>query len=764
MGPSRCHIVMVLPIWLAIAPGTAAQQPAPRIGYVYPAGGKLGSTFEVAVGGQSLESVSGVHVSGVGVEATVSEHRKPLTPKQINELRDKLKELMQRRTSAGSGGPGKPRPATKPAWTDDEEKLLLEIRGKLARAVGKPINPAIAETVTLRVRIAPEAEPGERELRLETPSALTNPLVFCVGQLAEFSEKDSKDVDESPPRPFRNPYEQRASPVTEMSITVPATVNGQIMPGGVDRYRFKARKGQRLVAVVAARQLIPYLADAVPGWFQATLAIYDDKGKELAYDDDYRYRPDPVLFCVIPRDGEYVAEIKDSIYRGREDFVYRMTIGEVPFVTSIFPLGSTTGVRTTVDLKGWNLLSASLTPPTKTEGIHPLFARRGKWISNPVPFAVDSIPDCLEKEPNNAQETAQTATLPTIVNGRIDPPGDRDVFSFEGRSGSEIIAEVLARRLDSPLDSVLRLTDATGRQLAFNDDHEDKGAGLMTHHADSWLCVTLPADGQYYLHLGDTQNKGGPEYAYRLRIGPPQPDFELRVVPSSISVRAGATVPLAVYALRKDKFAGEITLALKDAPAEFRLSGARVPANQDQVRFTLTVPPAPQEEPVSVSLEGRATIQGREVIRPVVPADDMMQAFAYRHLVPARELLVSVSERWIQKNPIRILNESPVEIPAGGTARVRVGAPRHMFAGNIQLELSEPPEGIAIQGVSPVSAGTEIVLKSDGTKVKPGLEGNLIVNAFAERPPASGAQRPQANRRRTPVATLPAIPFKIVQK
>src|SRR6185369_1395468 len=44
-----------------------------------------------------------------------------------------------------------------------------------------------------------------------------------------------------------------------------------------------------------ARALIPYLADAVPGWFQATLALRDAKGRELAYDDDFRFNPDPVL-------------------------------------------------------------------------------------------------------------------------------------------------------------------------------------------------------------------------------------------------------------------------------------------------------------------------------------------------------------------------------------------------------------------------------------------------------------------------------------
>ena len=38
-------------------------------------------------------------------------------------------------------------------------------------------------------------------------------------------------------------------------------------------------------------------------------------------------------------------EIKDALYRGREDFVYRITIGELPFVTGIFPLGGRAGAQ-----------------------------------------------------------------------------------------------------------------------------------------------------------------------------------------------------------------------------------------------------------------------------------------------------------------------------------------------------------------------------------------------------------------------------------
>jgi hypothetical protein len=226
-----------------------------------------------------------------------------------------------------------------------------------------------------------------------------------------------------------------------------------------------------------------------------------------------------------------------------------------------------------------------------------------------------------------------------------------------------------------------------------------------------------------------------------------------------------------VYALRKDGFSGEIAMALKDAPAGFALGGARVPANQDQVRLTLTAPPTPSQEPLTLSWEGRATIQGREVIRPAVPAEDMMQAFAYRHLVPAQEMKVAVSGRNMSRSPVRILGESPVRIPAGGTARVRIAAPALAFAGKIQLELSDPPDGIAIKNVSPSGAqygraywpgGAEIVLQCDAAKAKPGLQGNLIVNAFADAPELPGKAKTQAPQRRRPLGVLPAIPFEVV--
>src|ERR1017187_5794194 len=398
---------------------------------------------------------------------------------------------------------------------------MTDIRVKLLTFnATRLISPVLAETLTLRMAISPGALPGKRELRVASPQGLSNPLIFCVGQLPEVQEKERISVIE-PPNNTRNINQLQVSePATDMAITLPATINGRIKPrlakpqgrpgqpftpGETDRYRFQARQGQSLVIAASARELMPYLADAVPGWFQAVLTLYDAAGKEVAYNDDFRFHPDPVLHYVVPKDGEYTVEIKDALYRGREDFVYRIAIGELPFVTSAFPLGGQAGAKTNVELTGWNLPvhQVVMDGQAKAPGIYPLATHREELLSNSLPFLLDALPEALEKEPHQTAATAQRVKLPVIVNGRIDRPGEWDVFRFEGKVGQAMVAEVYARRLESPLDSVLRLTDATGKQLALNDDCDDPGEGLETHHADSRIAATLPANGTYYLYLGD---------------------------------------------------------------------------------------------------------------------------------------------------------------------------------------------------------------------------------------------------------------------
>jgi hypothetical protein len=743
----------------------------PYIGYAYPAGGKQGTAFQVSVGGQFLNGASAVYVTGTGVRASVVQYIGPLGPlnkEQLDELARRLEEIRNKRLgrptqAAAPAAQGKDQAAAaKPAVAlPDIPQLrnldqltpaqLRKIANDFLGAAKKKAQAktAIAETVIVQVTLDANADPGDRELRLATPLGLTNPLRFQVVLLPEVKKQEAN--------------ESATALLTPLDL--PVVLNGQILPGAVDRFRLRAKRGQKLVIQAEARRLVPYLADAVPGWFEAALTLCDPKGEEVAYADHYRADLDPVILYEVPQDGDYTLKINDTLYRGRDDFVYRISVGELPFVTQIFPLGGTEGKPTTASVAGWNLPwdRVQLDTQPGLGHIREVGWRSPQGLTNWLLCAVDTLPEVLAVEPNNTPKNAQRVTLPVIVNGRISHPGDVNVFRFEGRAGDEVVAEVCARRLGSPLDSLLRLSNAAGRVLAWNDDFDDKGAGLVTHQADSYLCAKLPETGAYYVQLSDTQHHGGDEYAYRLRIAPKRPDFALRLTPSSVNVPAGRAAPICVYALRQDGFDGDIEVALKNAPAGFAISGGRIPAGLDHVRMTLTAPRMrPGSPPVVLQFEGYAQLRGATVVRPVVPAEDMMQAFAYRHLVPSRELMVAVKGAGRFAPVISLAANGPVRIPASGMVQVRVNAPGlPMVIDRLHLQLSEPPDGVTLQSVNPVPGGLMLALKADKAKV--GYADNLIVEMSADVQPARPANNPAKAKQRVPVGVLPAIPFEIVK-
>jgi hypothetical protein len=751
--PNSLAAMAVVCVFAAIA----SAQATPHIGYVYPAGGQQGATFEVTIGGQTLNGAANVHITGQGIEATVIEHIKPITQGQAGKLRDRLIEL--RKT------PNDP----------DAQKEMADIRKKLVAFLNRPSSQAIIEMVTLRVTVAKDAAPGDRELRLSCSNGLSNPLTFEVGQFQEFSKDPSWKIgdDLAEMRGMKVGEPRPGPPPPPTDIALPAIVNGQILPAAVDRFRFQAKRGQHIVIAVAARKLVPYIADAVPGWFQAAITLRDPSGKEVAHADHFRFDPDPVAYYEVPQDGQYSLDINDSIYRGREDFVYRATIGELPYITGIFPLGCHTGKQATVELFGWNLPAKTLTfdARDKAPGVYQLSARNEQWMSNCVPFSVDALPETVAQafEPVPAQPGkamlpgAQPITLPVIVNGRIEQAGKWDVFSFEGHAGEEVVAEVTARRLNSVMESVLKLTDASGTQLAFNDGCMDKACGLITDHADSYICTKLPADGLYCVHVGDLLRQCGPGCAYRLRISRPMPDFTLRLAPSTVNIRSGLSTVVTVYAIRHDGFAGDIDLALKGAPAGFSITGGRILAGKDEAKLTISGPLTPLMDAISLCVEGHAKIQGQDVIRPAVPAENMMQAFAYWHLVCAKELDVDVIGR-LARGMARVTSPMPLKVWPGKPSTIQTTTPTNTPFGEMQFQLEETNnrDGIAIKDVSPGFGGSQITLAFDPAAFKPGMKGNLIVSVFVlPKPPPNAAANPNRIPRLMFVGTLPAITYEV---
>jgi len=809
----RIALTVLLSLWVvAAATPEAWAGPArrdPHVGYLFPAGGRQGTEFEVAVGGQFLGRTTGVIVSGKGVRASVVKHYRGLIinmPEQRKAVVERLRELFAKRLAESPQKgqafwlPGIGRIARRDGRQNDANKMeapqtapskmpehpmlrdldkkslrqLVHITSELldwGRRRKRQRNAQLGEIVIVKVTVDPGAPPGDRALRLRGPNGLTNPMCFQVGALPEVHEQEPNDPG------------QFAFLPREPAVNVPVLVNGQIMPGDVDRIRFRAKKGQQLVIQVHARHLVPFLADAVPGWFQATVALYDAKGKELAFADDYRFQPDPVLFFRVPGDGEYELEIRDSIYRGREDFVYRVAIGELPFITRMFPLGGRQGAKTVAAVDGWNLPAKRLVLSTapgsdwiRQTALRQAAPRQADSTSNTVTYAVDTLPERTEAEPNNNASKAQRVALPTIVNGRIDRPGDVDVFRIEGRAGDPIVVDVTARRLHSPLDSLVRVTDASGRVLAWNDDHMQKDGhlhldmGRLTHHADSYVTARLPADGICYVHVSDAQHHGSGAHAYRLRISAPRPDFVLYTVPSGLNVQGGRSTPVTVHALRKDGFTGEIKLGFEGEAKGFKLGGGRIPAGRDHVRITLETPTSKVDRLATLRLVGVARIGDTTVSRPAIPADDVMQAFLWRHLVPAEAFTVAVRKSRWRPLPVKRVGQGPVRVPVGGMGLVRFKAPKRLANRKFELKPSgEPPKGIdlAIRNVTFDANGLTFQLKVDGEAAKPGFADNLIVEVFTEvtiKPRGKDKEKATPRKRRLFVGVLPAIPFVVVER
>ncbi len=769
---------------LAMADG--AEDPnRPTLGFLYSAGGQAGTTITIIAGGQKLRGVREVFVTGEGVTGKIIKHfsGRRLSSDQRREVARLLREARKTQVAAlRDAGQNKnrrrkperkrkPKPERKPAATkgdkarkepvkevklpdhyllkDLEKRTLRELK-KIQEfffdpAIQQQMSPQIAERVLIELVIASDAPPGDRELRLRTPNGVTNPMRFCVGLLPEISEIEVNDFT-----PMR-------LPATES----PFVLNGQVDRRDIDQFRFTAKKGQKLVLETKARQLVPYMADAVPGWFQATLMLSDPDGREVCFVDDYRFDPDPVLLFLVPKTGDYVLTVKDAIFRGRADFVYRITIGEIPFITRMFPLGGRAGAAAVSDVTGWNLpfQKMELDTSVKAGTTNEVTMRWKNGRTNRLLYRVDDLPEALDTGSNDTIGTAQAITLPVIVNGRIEVPGDHDVFRFEGRAGEEVVVEAECRALESPLDSVLQLTGPNGDVVDWNDDREDRRIGLNTHQADSYLRVKLPSDGSYRVRISDAQNHGGEAYGYRLRVSPPRPDFTVITTPSALSLREGGTVPFTAHIIRRDGFDGIINLELAGAPEGFSLGGGRIGPGRDRVQMTLTAPQKALKRPVRLELEATEDVGGGQIRRRVIPAEDMMQAFLNRHLVPAKEFIAVVNRGRTRIPPMELMTRGAVQIPTDGSVRVLIKARGLPDLSKITFKLADAPEGVTLRDVGVTPHGLLLVLAGRTDPVKVGWGDNLIVEIYATyQPPRRGKRRPPA--RSVLVGVLPAIPFE----
>ena len=206
----------------------------------------------------------------------------------------------------------------------------------------------------------------------------------------------------------------------------------------------------------------------------------------------------------------------------------------------------------------------SVTVPSDVPvGIYGVRLATANGISPIRLVVIDDLPSVAQAAGNAVPTGAQALTLPTAVDGQVGNLSQH-YFKFTVAAGQVVTFDLLARRIGSTLDPMIRLLDAKGRELAYSDDVP----GLRS---DSRLCYTFKDAGEYMLEVRDIRFQGSANHFFRLRIG----DFPCVTVPYPLSVKKGAPATVNFAGLNLEGVPPAAVNFPADAAFEFASVGAK---------------------------------------------------------------------------------------------------------------------------------------------------------------------------------------------
>jgi hypothetical protein len=510
-----------------------------------------------------------------------------------------------------------------------------------------------------RVQIAADAPTGVRYWRLWNSQGATPAKQFVVGDLPEIVEEE---IDGDP---------------VPVDVRLPVTINGRIFPReDVDVWAFPVRKGQTISAEVMAARLGSPL--------DSRLEVRDPHGRVIAENDD-TFGADSFVRFTAAEDGKYQVRIHDVNFRGGQAYVYRLTLTAGPYVDRAYPLGGPRGSKVRFELSGQGLPGqpVEIALPASGPAVYAQRLTIDGQRSNPILLELDDLPEYLAADANRDPARVQPVALPAILNGRIASPGAVEHWAVTAGKGDAWEFDLRAGRLGSPLRAVLTITDASGKQLARSDGLGGQG--------DPVLRFTAPAGGTYRVRVEEYfRSRGGPPYAYRLRIDrPPAPDFRLRLGGDALSLNRGGLVKLKVLAERQGGFAQPIALAVDGLPRGVTVLGTSIAANQGGTEITFKAEAAAPIRAARLTVRGSARVGERTLTRTAtLPAP--------RGVTELDSVLLAVS----LPTPFRIKGQYDMRWAARGTVLQRhYRIERGGFAGPLRVSVADH-QARHLQGVT----------------------------------------------------------------
>jgi pre-peptidase len=569
---------------------------------------------------------------------------------------------------------------------DDAQEVVFYGSGIQCTKIDNKTN-----SVKARFKIASDCRLGEHQFRVRTTGGISDLRTFWVGALPETAEKE--------------PNNELAKP---QSVPLNTTVTGAAGGEDVDYYQVLLKQGERLSVEVEAIRLGRALLDSY-------IAIQDTSSNVLAWADDTALlMQDTALSFVAPKEGVYIVQMRDTSYGGPSDTPYRLHIGSFPRPTAVYPAGGKAGdeieVTFTGDAAGEFKQKVKL--PAETNDRFGLFAEQnGKIAPSPNWVRVSPFPNVLESEPNDKRElaTSNYQELPLAFNGILNKTGDEDWFKFQAKKGQSLEIGVYARRLRTPVDSVLSVYDAKGNSISSNDD----GAG-----ADSAVKFNASEDGDYFLRVNDHLKQGGPDYVYRVEITTSQPTVTLtipQVARNDSQNRQFIAVPrgnrfATVIAARRNNFSGDLVFNLDGLPSGVRMNADTMLGKVDQIPIVFeAASDAPSVgkllELVARPEETNKTV--RSSFRHDVEMVDGPNNTSY-YTTRADKLYVAVTE----SAPFKVnISEPKVPLVQGGSMELKINVERKAgFDEPVNVKMMWNPPGVGSQSDMTIpkdaSAGT----------------------------------------------------------
>ena len=267
------------------------------------------------------------------------------------------------------------------------------------------------------------------------------------------------------------------------------------------------------------------------------------------------------------------------------------------------------------------------------------------------------------------------------------PDDDIRFESFEGQRIGLLDTTPEAHSIDTPVYKVR--VYPPGKTFVSNGlplvrlpyRNDDGGPG---YGKDSRLRFTAPADGEYIVRLRDVRGMHGEDYAYRLTVRAPAPDFRLSVEPRNPNVPVGGRIPVTVTALRLDDFDGPIEVSIEDLPAG--LSASRGVIEPGRVSTTVLLSAdenAHLDRAVPLRVSGKAQDGARQLAHWASP-EDKLKLIA---LMPKPDVTMEAKTREVVLEP-------------GKTATVEVEIRRNNnFGGRVPVEVYNLPPTVIVANV-----------------------------------------------------------------